>query len=482
MLCQRFFCRSFVVQRFITVALAFCMLLGQCLVPTRSIAFSIGEERNIGEKLLMAVRSQFDLLDDPDIVQYINKLGSQVLAVAGPQYFDYHFFIVNNEQFNAFAAPSGLIFFNSGLIKKMQSEDELLSVLAHEVAHVVSRHISHRLEKQKKVTAASLLFGLASLAVGDPSLTQGLFSGALAANKTAGLSFSRQDEEQADRLAFGWLRIMGRNPTAMETMLKSMRRITRYRSEQLPPYLLTHPNPEARLDYVQSLLELERRKNRHPFPDGNRNMFSFLRFKYRVLSQAIDPEDLRVHCANTLATNENPDLLAMAHYGLALLNKQENQFDEAYKHLNIVQNQFPGRDILKIDLAALYIASGKLEQAMPLLRRMYKRDPTDMYCTFIFAGAMAQKEQFEEAEKLYREVAKNIPEYSQVYYELARVKSGQGERGASTFYLAKYYMYEGRIKYAKQYLHRIQKDPQVPPHLQEEAGTLLQRLKELEDT
>ncbi|MCI5181451.1 MAG: hypothetical protein D3921_02780, partial [Candidatus Electrothrix sp. AW1] len=231
------------------------MLLGQCLVPTRSIAFSIGEERNIGEKLLMAVRSQFDLLDDPDIVQYINKLGSQVLAVAGPQYFDYHFFIVNNEQFNAFAAPSGLIFFNSGLIKKMQSEDELLSVLAHEVAHVVSRHISHRLEKQKKVTAASLLFGLASLAVGDPSLTQGLFSGALAANKTAGLSFSRQDEEQADRLAFGWLRIMGRNPTAMETMLKSMRRITRYRSEQLPPYLLTHPNPEARLDYVQSLLE-----------------------------------------------------------------------------------------------------------------------------------------------------------------------------------------------------------------------------------
>ncbi|MCI5115362.1 MAG: hypothetical protein D3912_11190, partial [Candidatus Electrothrix sp. AX1] len=168
--------------------------------------------------------------------------------------------------------------------------------------------------------------------------------------------------------------------------------------------------------------------------------------------------------------------------GLALLNKQENQFDEAYKHLNIVQNQFPGRDILKIDLAALYIASGKLEQAMPLLRRMYKRDPTDMYCTFIFAGAMAQKEQFEEAEKLYREVAKNIPEYSQVYYELARVKSGQGERGASTFYLAKYYMYEGRIKYAKQYLHRIQKDPQVPPHLQEEAGTLLQRLKELEDT
>ena len=89
-----------------------------------------------------------------------------------------NFFIVNSEQFNAFAAPSGLIFFNSGLIKTMQTEDQLLSVLAHEVAHIVSRHLSKRIAKQEKVSAASLLFGLASLAVGNPALTQGLFSGA----------------------------------------------------------------------------------------------------------------------------------------------------------------------------------------------------------------------------------------------------------------------------------------------------------------
>ncbi|MCI5130882.1 MAG: hypothetical protein D3904_05020, partial [Candidatus Electrothrix sp. EH2] len=258
MISRRFFCGSFFSKTCLSAVVVFFLLAGQCVVPSCSAGFSIGEERDIGEKLLLAVRKKFDLLDDPDISQYINKIGQQVLAVAGPQYFDYHFFVVKNDQFNAFAAPSGLIFFNSGLIKTMQSENQLLSVLAHEIAHVVSRHLSDRISKQEKVTAASLLFGLASLAVGNPALTQGLFSGALAANQTAGLSFSRQDEEQADRLAFGWLTIMGRNPVAMERMLKTMRRITRYRSEQLPPYLLTHPNPEARLDYVQSLLELER--------------------------------------------------------------------------------------------------------------------------------------------------------------------------------------------------------------------------------
>lgn len=481
MIRRYFSCGSFLFKAYLTVALVFLVLAGQCCTPTSSAAFSIGEERDIGEKLLLAVRGEFELLDDPDTVQYINRLGQQVLAVAGPQYFEYHFFVVKNDQFNAFAAPSGLIFFNSGLIKTMQSEEELLSVLAHEVAHVVSRHLSRRIAKQEKVTAASMLFGLASLAVGNPALTQGLFSGALAANRAAGLSFSRQDEEQADRLAFGWLKIMGRNPVAMESMLKSMRRITRYRSDQLPPYLLTHPNPEQRLDYVQSLLELDRRKiNKKPLPE-NVGAFPFLRFKYRVLSQSVDPEDLRVHCANTLASTEDEVQVAMAHYGLSLISAQEHQFKEAHKQLAIVQNAFPGRDILTIDRAALYIDEGAFDKAVPLLRRMYQRDPTDMYCTFTLAGAMVMKGQLEEAEKLYLEVAKNIPEYSQVYYELARVKSGQGEKGASTFYLAKYYLYEGRVKYAKQYLRRLEKDPQVPAEMQEEAKAILKRLKELED-
>ncbi|MCI5164970.1 MAG: hypothetical protein D3903_02505 [Candidatus Electrothrix sp. GM3_4] len=487
MIRQHFFCRSFFCKTYLTTTAAttiivavFFLLAGQCLVPTSSLGFSIGEERDIGEQLLLAVRGEFEILDDPDIAQYINRLGQQVLAIAGPQYFDYHFFVIKNEQFNAFAAPSGLIFFNSGLIKTMQSEDQLLSVLAHEVGHVVSRHLSRRIAKQEKITAASMIFGLASLAVGNPALTQGLFSGALAANRAAGLNFSRQDEEQADRLAFGWLKIMGRNPTAMESMLKSMRRITRYRSEQLPPYLLTHPNPEDRLDYVQSLLELERKKMDKPFPEDV-GKFPFLRFKYRVLSQSVEPEDLRVHCANTLASTDDGVQTAMAHYGLALLSAQENNFQEAHKHLEMVRNEFLGRDILDIDLATLYIDSGELEKAVRLLRRSYQRDPADMYGAFKYAEVMAMKGQLEAAEKLYLEVAKNIPEYSQVYYELARVKSGQGESGASSFYLAKYYLYEGRIKYAKQYLSRAEKDPHVPAPLQEEAKAILKRLKELED-
>ncbi len=441
----------------------------------------------IGEQLLYTIRREFPVLDDPDISQYINNLGQQVLTIIGPQYFDYHFFVVKSDQFNAFAAPSGLIFFYTGLIKTMKTEDELLSVLAHEIGHVVSRHISHRMAKQGKVTAATLLLGLASLALGNAALSQGIFTGALAANEAVGLSFSRQDEEQSDRLSYDWLKKMGRDPESMEGMLKTMRRITRYRTNKLPPYLLTHPNPEDRLQYVQSLIELD--KNGNSTGENGKDIkkyhktdnFAFLRFKYRVLSQSIESEELRIFCANILASGRDPEQITMAHYGLALLNALDTNFSEAIKELELVRLKYPQQDILNVDLATLYLESGQLDKAVPILRRANRRDPTDMYAAFQLARAVEKKGDPAAAERLYNELVVAMPEYSRLYYELGRLKARQGAHGISNFFLAKYYLYEGRIKYAKQYLKRATKDKTVPVAMQKEAKAILDRLKVLED-
>ena len=122
------------------------MLITALCWPCQSLALTIGEERLIGQKILYSVRRDLHILDDPDISQYINRLGSQVLKVVGPQYFDYRFYVVQSEQFNAFAAPAGMVFFYSGLIEAMHKEDELVSVLAHEIGHVASRHLAQRLD------------------------------------------------------------------------------------------------------------------------------------------------------------------------------------------------------------------------------------------------------------------------------------------------------------------------------------------------
>ena len=146
-----------------TLYLIFFLLLSSLLAAGKTSAgLTIGEEREIGEKLLYKIRSEFSLLDDPDISQYINRLGQQVLKQVGPHFFDYRFFVVPSDQFNAFAAPSGLIFFYTGLIETMKTEDELLSVLAHEIGHVESRHIASRSDKNAKVGAISMALAMAS--------------------------------------------------------------------------------------------------------------------------------------------------------------------------------------------------------------------------------------------------------------------------------------------------------------------------------
>ena len=468
-------------KRFVFRFVACVVLFAQALLPVQVSALTIGEERKIGEQLLFSIRRELPVLDDPDISAYINALGHKVLDNIGPQYFDYRFFVVKSDQFNAFAAPAGLVFFYSGLIETMRTENELLSVLAHEIGHVVSRHIAQRLDKGSKVGAVSILAGIAGLALGVPSLSQGLLVGSMAAGQAINLQYSREDEEQADRLSFGWMQQMERDPASMQEMLRTMRRITRYRmGGEVPQYLLTHPNPEARMSYVESLVELDtKRPDRKPYPEADN--FAFLRFKYRVLLQSMDHDRLRIHCANTLASGkEGSQQTVMAHYGLALLESEARNTDEALRQLAAVQARYPGRDILEVDRAAILLGGGRDAEARQILEQAVNRDPTDMYGTSLLARVELQLGNNGRAEQLLRRLQAAMPEYPQLYFELGRVEANRGQQGASLFYLGKYNLYRGRDKIARQYLTRASKDTSVPEKLRNEAKVILARLEELD--
>ena len=448
------------------------------MLPFQSWALSIGEERLIGQKILYSMRQELHILDDPDISQYINTLGKSVLTVAGPQYFDYHFFVVQSDEFNAFAAPGGMVFFYSGLIEAMHNENELVSVLAHEIGHITSRHLAQRLDKGTKVSVASILVGLAGLALGVPGLSMGIFTGSLAAGQAINLQYSREDEEQADRLSFAWMEQMHRDPLSMHEMLETMRRISRYRSDALPQYMLTHPNPEMRLSYVESLLELSKGKKEAPTFQPTDN-FAFLRFRYRVLVQTSDQGRLRQYCNITLASDKNPDARHMANYGLALLEAANHRFDKALELLTVVQGYYPTKEILKVDQAVVLLLNGRPAEAKTLLEAAYHRDPTDMYAAFQLGKAEALSGNNTRAQQLFLQVAKAMPDYSQVYFELGQIAANQRQNGNSTFYLAKFNLYEGKEKQAIQLLRQVKKDPSVSQKLKDEAILILKELEQI---
>lgn len=455
------------------------VIIGICLFSTitPAVAFSIGEERELGEKLLFTVRSAFELVDDPDIIQYINKIGQSVLEVAGVQYFDYHFFVINDKQFNAFAAPSGLIFFYTGLIATMKSEDELVSVIAHEIGHIVKRHLASRMETGKYSTIASLGLAIAALAFGGAA-APALLTGALATGKSISLHYSRLHEEEADLLAYGWMKELGRDPGGQVKMLKSMRRIARYRSDKLPQYLLTHPNPEARLQYIESLIDIEYKENSET--SSIADDFDFLRFKYRILSQVKDKALFKISLDRVIANDRaSESAKIMAHYGLSQISKSENDYDLSLEHLQKVIEYFPEKNILLVDKGVIEFEGGRFKEAKSSLEDALRRDSTDMYGTFTLAKLLYRVGRLTEAESYLRTVTYHLPEYSQIYFELGQIASDKNQTGLSSYYLGKYYLYEGKLKSAEVSFKKALRNSDTPASIQAESKELLEKIKRL---
>jgi len=420
--------------------------LSLCVVEP-GYGFTIGEERQVGEKLLYTVRSSFEVLDEPDLIQYLNALGAEVIDVAGVQFFDYNFFVVKNNEFNAFAAPSGLIFFHSGLVEKMESENELVSVLAHEIGHIVKRHISSRISKQKKISIATMGMMLAAIALGGGAATEALLAGSLAAGQSASLHFSRLDEEEADLLAYKWMKDMERDPHGQVKMLQTMRRIARYRRDMVPQYLLTHPNPEARLNYVQTLVSSDE-KELEKYDTGND--FAFLRFKYRIMTMTRDTSFLRKYFTAISASSRTTEFeKTMASYGLAQLTRAENNYDESLELLQGVIDSLGQRDSLRIDRGIIEFESGNVDKAYTTLTAAYNTDRSNAYAAFALAKVCVEKGLLDRAESLYKSVMYTMPDLAKVYFELGRLSAGRGKEAASKFYLGKYHLLRGNLKLAE---------------------------------
>ncbi len=410
-----------------------------------AFAFSVGEEREVGEQLLTMVRKGFRLIDEPDVIQYINKLGQETLAVVGSQYFDYHFFVINNKELNAFAAPSGLIFFHSGLIEALDTEGELVGVMAHEIGHVVSRHLSGRIDKAAKINAATILGVLLGIALGAGPLSEAIIAGSAAVGQTASLSFSRLDEEEADRLAFKWMQEQNRDPGAMVNMLHEIHTMNRYRMGYVPPYLLTHPGPDVRMSYIQDLIIFSDKKNYVKFDE-----FPFQRFKGRVISLSRDPVQLISYYQNALAGMEpGSQAAATVHYILSQAYLAAADYGNAEKSLRATMAFFPDKAMLKADLGVIYLKSGRYGEALDLLQESLRGDPNNGYASFYLASAYEKTGKLQNASDLYEELVTMLPDYSKLYYQLANLKAKLNRQEEGFYYYGYYYWYEGDLKSAQ---------------------------------
>ena len=136
------------------------------LAPQSGFSITIGEEEKLSREILNQIYRHYELIEDPVVVDYVNKVGNRIVAVLKDPLFDYKFQVINVAEYNAFAIPAGYIFINSGLLAAMDNEDELAGILAHEIAHVNARHISQKIERSKKIGWATMAGAAAGILLG----------------------------------------------------------------------------------------------------------------------------------------------------------------------------------------------------------------------------------------------------------------------------------------------------------------------------
>src|SRR5262249_34696171 len=115
-------------------------------------ALSQQDEYQIGRMIVRGLRDQDQILEDPEVSEYIRSLGTRLSSHANDGSKRFNFFVVKDNTINAFALPGGFIGVNSGLLLDTKNESELAGVIAHEVAHVTQRHIARSLAAQSKTS------------------------------------------------------------------------------------------------------------------------------------------------------------------------------------------------------------------------------------------------------------------------------------------------------------------------------------------
>ena len=139
---------------------------------------SPAQEKILGESFFRNIRSQLKISYDPDIQNYIQSIGQKLVANSDNPTQPFYFFVVESDDINAFAGPGGYIGINSGLIMSSDSESELASVMAHEIAHVTQRHIyrSYEAATLMSIPAAAAMIAAIIVATQAPEVGIGALS------------------------------------------------------------------------------------------------------------------------------------------------------------------------------------------------------------------------------------------------------------------------------------------------------------------
>ncbi|MGH8415329.1 MAG: M48 family metallopeptidase, partial [Gammaproteobacteria bacterium] len=214
------------------------------------------KEYQIGVQIMNEARSEGAILDDPLVHEYIDNLGHDLSSHSDDPTLNFEYFVINDPEINAVTLPGGFIGVNSGMILASDNEDELAGVMAHETSHVTQRHIARGLQDQKDRSLLNIATMLGAILVaanaGDPDVAMGTLATAQGAIIQHQITFTRSQEEEADRVGIQTLARAGFPPQGMIEFFQKMQRNSALNGyDRIPEFLLDHPLDSTRMAYLE---------------------------------------------------------------------------------------------------------------------------------------------------------------------------------------------------------------------------------------
>src|SRR5512141_672786 len=191
-----------------------------CIASATSLAacdVSPDQEAAIGEQNAREINAQIPIVTDREINDYVTELGDSIAKHTSRADLDWHFYVVDSHQVNAFSLPGGFVYVNRGLIESTDRLDELAGVLGHEIGHVIQRHSVKQMQSSQKIgivaTLACTLTNVCNSGLGQVAINIG--------GSAIFAKHSRQDEMQADSEAVENVLRIGIDPAGIPALCQN---------------------------------------------------------------------------------------------------------------------------------------------------------------------------------------------------------------------------------------------------------------------
>ncbi len=381
------------------------------------------QEQRIAEQIMRDVyRSTDDVVQDPEVNDYVQALGNKLAASAPDKQQQFKFFVVKDSTINAFAMPGGVIGVHTGLIIAANNESEVAGVLGHEIGHVVQHHMARMLAQQKQDSIISMAtIALAILAArASPQLGSGALTAATAGGVQKQLDYTREHEREADRVGMKIIADAGFDTHAMGTFFETLQKGSRFSEGAAPAFLRTHPLTSERIADVRGREGNANYKLIPYSPD-----FDYIRAKL-IASLGTPKQAIEVFQGNIQQRRFTSE--AAQHYGLAEAYVRNMDWQGAHNELDWLKKNANPHVYFASLAASIETARNRPDLAGPLLAAGLQDYPGSRALIFAYAEHFLKLGQTDKALKLLAEKHSMYPDDPNFYQLSAKAYAMQGKR------------------------------------------------------